>query len=64
MCKYGTAEAAERVTGLAVELFVGVGVTREYPVEKRYRDAKGAKSYEGTRHMQLQTIARQIQRGG
>lgn len=64
MCKYFTAEAAERVTGLAVELFGGVGVTREYPVEKRYRDAKVAKIYEGTRHMQLQTIARQIQRGG
>ena len=64
MCKYFTAEAAERVTGLAVEHFGGVGVTKEYPVEKRFRDAKVAKIYEGTQHMQLQTIARQIQRGG
>jgi alkylation response protein AidB-like acyl-CoA dehydrogenase len=49
------------VTSAAVDLFGGVGYTREYPVEKRYRDAKIGKIYEGTSHMQLATIARQIQ---
>ncbi len=63
MTKLFTSQVAERVTSLAVELFGGVGYTREYPVEKRYRDAKIGKIYEGTSHMQLQTIARQIQRG-
>jgi alkylation response protein AidB-like acyl-CoA dehydrogenase len=62
MAKLFSSQVAERVTSLAVELFGGVGFTREYPVEKRYRDAKIGKIYEGTSHMQLQTIARQIQR--
>jgi len=62
MAKLLSSEVAERVTSLAVELFGGVGYTREYPVEKRYRDAKIGKIYEGTSHMQLQTIARLLQR--
>jgi alkylation response protein AidB-like acyl-CoA dehydrogenase len=63
MAKLFCSEVAERVTSLAVELFGGVGYTRDCPAEKRYRDAKIGKIYEGTSHMQLQTIARQIQRG-
>ncbi|MDH3211496.1 MAG: acyl-CoA dehydrogenase family protein [Myxococcales bacterium] len=62
MTKLFSSQVAERVTSLAIELFGGVGFSREYPVEKRYRDAKIGKIYEGTSHMQLQTIARQIQR--
>ena len=62
MTKLFSSQVAERVTSLAIELFGGVGFTRESPVEKRYRDAKIGKIYEGTSHMQLQTIARQIQR--
>ena len=42
------------------ENFGGYGYTREYPVEKYYRDAKVGKIYEGTSNMQLQTIAKQI----
>ncbi|MCZ6753510.1 MAG: acyl-CoA dehydrogenase family protein, partial [Acidobacteria bacterium] len=45
---------------LAVEIFGGYGFTRDYPVEKLYRDAKIGKIYEGTSNMQLQTIARAI----
>jgi alkylation response protein AidB-like acyl-CoA dehydrogenase len=63
MAKLFSSDAAERVTSTAVELLGGVGYTREYPPEKRYRDAKIGKIYEGTSNMQLQTIARQIQRG-
>jgi alkylation response protein AidB-like acyl-CoA dehydrogenase len=62
MAKLFSSQVAERVTSLAVELLGGVGYTREYPVEKRYRDAKIGKIYEGTSHMQLQTIARLLQR--
>ena len=62
MTKLFSSQVAERVTSLAIEIFGGVGFTRECPVEKRYRDAKIGKIYEGTSHMQLQTIARQIQR--
>jgi alkylation response protein AidB-like acyl-CoA dehydrogenase len=62
MTKLFSSQVAERVTSLAVEIFGGVGYTSDYPVEKRYRDAKIGKIYEGTSHMQLQTIARQLQR--
>jgi alkylation response protein AidB-like acyl-CoA dehydrogenase len=63
MAKLFSSEVAERVTSMAVELAGGIGYTREYPAEKRYRDAKIGKIYEGTSNMQLQTIARQVQRG-
>ena len=42
----------------AIEFFGGVGFTRDFPVEKLYRDAKIGKIYEGTSNMQLQTIAK------
>jgi alkylation response protein AidB-like acyl-CoA dehydrogenase len=63
MAKLFSSQMAERVTSLAVELLGGMGFTTEYPVEKRYRDAKIGTIYEGTSHMQLQTIARLIQQG-
>ncbi len=63
MAKLFGSEVAERVTSRALELFGGVGYTRECPIEKRYRDAKIGKIYEGTSNMQLTLIARQIQRG-
>ena len=63
MTKLFSSQVAERVASLAIELFGGVGFTAEYPVEKLFRDAKIGKIYEGTSHMQLQTIARLIQRG-
>ena len=64
MAKLFASQVAERVTSTAIELFGGVGYTREYPVEKRWRDAKIGKIYEGTSNMQLNTIAKQIQKGG
>jgi alkylation response protein AidB-like acyl-CoA dehydrogenase len=58
MAKLFASEVAERVASQAVDLFGGVGFTREFPVEKLYRDAKIGKIYEGTSNMQLQTIAK------
>lgn len=60
MTKYFTSQVAERSASLAIEIFGGYGFTRDYPVEKYYRDAKIGKIYEGTSNMQLQTIARAI----
>jgi alkylation response protein AidB-like acyl-CoA dehydrogenase len=60
MAKLFASQVAERVTSLAVELFGGYGYTKEYPVEKFYRDAKIGAIYEGTSNMQLNTIAKQI----
>ena len=60
MAKYFSSQVAERVSGQAVEIFGGYGYTKEYPVEKYYRDSKIGKIYEGTSNMQLQTIAKLI----
>ena len=60
MAKLFTSQVAERVTSLAVQLLGGVGYTKDYPVEKLYRDAKIGQIYEGTSNLQLQTIAKQI----
>ena len=58
MAKLYASQVAERVTSLCVELFGGYGYTKEYPVEKFYRDAKIGTIYEGTSNMQLNTIAK------
>ncbi|MSR06803.1 MAG: acyl-CoA dehydrogenase [Gemmatimonadetes bacterium] len=60
MAKLYSSQATERITSLCVELFGGYGYTREYPVEKFYRDAKIGTIYEGTSNMQLHTIAKQL----
>jgi alkylation response protein AidB-like acyl-CoA dehydrogenase len=58
MAKLYSSQVAERVTSLCVELFGGYGYTKDFPVEKFYRDAKIGTIYEGTSNMQLQTIAK------
>ncbi len=58
MAKLYSSKAAERITSVAVDLFGGNGFTKEYPVEKFWRDAKIGQIYEGTSNMQLQTIAK------
>jgi alkylation response protein AidB-like acyl-CoA dehydrogenase len=58
MAKYYSSKVAEKVTSMAIDLFGGNGFTKEYPVEKFWRDAKIGQIYEGTSNMQLQTIAK------
>jgi butyryl-CoA dehydrogenase len=60
MAKLFSSQVAEEVTSLAVQLFGGNGYTKEYPVEKFWRDSKVGQIYEGTSNMQLQTIAKTI----
>ena len=60
MAKYYASEIAERVASKAVEIHGGVGVTKDYPVEKLYRDAKIGRIYEGTSNIQLVTIAKKL----
>ena len=55
-------EVAERVASQAIEFLGGVGFSKEYPVEKFYRDAKIGKIYEGTSNMQLATIAKLLRK--
>jgi len=60
MTKLFTSQVAERVTSLAIEIYGGYGYTKDYPVEKYWRDAKIGKIYEGTSNMQLATIAKLV----
>ena len=60
MAKYYSSEMAEKVASKAIEIFGGVGITRDYPVEKLYRDAKIGRIYEGTSNMQLLTVAKKL----
>ncbi len=62
MAKLYASQVAERVTSVSLELFGGYGYTKDFPVEKYYRDAKIGAIYEGTSNMQLQTIAKQMLR--
>jgi butyryl-CoA dehydrogenase/short/branched chain acyl-CoA dehydrogenase len=58
MAKYYASQIAEEVASAAVEVLGGVGFTKDYPVEKLYRDAKIGRIYEGTSNMQRVLIAR------
>ncbi len=60
MAKLFSSQVAEKVTSLAVQLFGGNGYSKEYPVEKFWRDSKVGQIYEGTSNMQLATIAKTI----
>ena len=58
MAKLYAPQVAERVASKAVEIFGGYGFTKDYPVEKFFRDSKIGSIYEGTSNMQLATIAK------
>ena len=60
MAKYFASEAAEKIASRAIEIHGGVGVTKECPVEKLWRDSKIGRIYEGTSNIQLMTIAKKI----
>jgi butyryl-CoA dehydrogenase/short/branched chain acyl-CoA dehydrogenase len=60
MAKLFASRAAEHVTSKVVEIYGGYGFSREYPVEKYFRDQKVGQIYEGTSNMQLLIIAKQL----
>jgi butyryl-CoA dehydrogenase/short/branched chain acyl-CoA dehydrogenase len=60
MAKYYASKVAEEVASLAIEIHGGVGVTKDYPVEKLWRDSKIGRIYEGTSNIQLLTIAKKL----
>ena len=60
MAKLYASEAAHRICHKAVQIYGGYGYTREFPVERYYRDQRITEIYEGTSEMQRWTIARQI----
>lgn len=60
MAKLYSSQVASSCTSKCVEWLGGVGFTKEYPIEKYYRDAKIGTIYEGTSNIQLNTIAKLI----
>ena len=60
MAKLFASRAAEQVTSKVIEVYGGNGFSREYPVEKYFRDQKVGQIYEGTSNMQLLIIAKQL----
>ena len=62
MAKLVASETANRVTHAAVQVFGAYGYTKEYPVERYFRDARVTEIYEGTSEIQRMVIHRQIYR--
>jgi alkylation response protein AidB-like acyl-CoA dehydrogenase len=60
MAKLYSSQIAQTITSTCIDLYGGYGFTKEYPVEKFYRDSKIGTIYEGTSNMQLQTIAKNL----
>jgi len=60
MAKLYASTVASRVTGNAVQIHGGYGYSREYDVERFFRDAKVTEIYEGTSEIQRMVIARSI----
>jgi alkylation response protein AidB-like acyl-CoA dehydrogenase len=58
--KLFASEMARRQTAEAIQILGGYGYTKEFPVERYYRDAKITEIYEGTSEIQRLVIARQI----
>jgi alkylation response protein AidB-like acyl-CoA dehydrogenase len=60
MAKLFAATVAVNVTREAVQIFGGYGYTKDYPVERYFRDAKCMEIYEGTSEIQKLVIARNL----
>ncbi len=63
MSKLMASDVAMRVTREAIQILGGYGFTKDYPVERHYRDAKITEIYEGTSEAQRLTIARNLLKG-
>jgi alkylation response protein AidB-like acyl-CoA dehydrogenase len=60
MAKLYASQVAQKVSSQCVDWMGGVGFTREFPIEKFYRDSKIGSIYEGTSNIQLSTIAKNL----
>ncbi|XCI75587.1 MAG: acyl-CoA dehydrogenase family protein [Flavobacteriales bacterium] len=60
MCKYYASEACVRIANEAVQIFGGYGYTKDFPVEKFYRDAKLCTIGEGTTEIQKLIISKNL----
>jgi alkylation response protein AidB-like acyl-CoA dehydrogenase len=63
MAKYYASEVSVKVSNDAVQIFGGYGYTKDFPVEKHYRDSKLCTIGEGTSEIQKIVIAREVLKG-
>jgi alkylation response protein AidB-like acyl-CoA dehydrogenase len=63
MAKYYASEVAVKVSNDAVQIFGGYGYTKDFPVEKHYRDSKLCTIGEGTSEIQKLVISREVLKG-
>jgi len=63
MAKYYAAEVAVKVANDAVQIFAGYGYSKDFPVEKYYRDSKLCTIGEGTSEIQKIVISREVLKG-
>jgi alkylation response protein AidB-like acyl-CoA dehydrogenase len=61
--KVFAAEMAERVTSEALQIFGGYGYSREFPVQRFWRDARVFRIFEGTSEIQYEVIAKRLLEG-
>jgi alkylation response protein AidB-like acyl-CoA dehydrogenase len=64
MAKVYASEVSGFVTSKALQIHGGYGYTKDYPLERYFRDAKITEIYEGTSEMMRMTIARSLMREG
>lgn len=64
MAKAWAGDAAVKVSCDAIQVFGGYGYTKDYPVEKYYRDAKIMQIYEGTAQVQRMVIGKDLSKNG
>jgi len=64
MAKMQATETAQQVIDAAVQMFGGLGVVSEHPVERLYREIRALRIYEGATEVQQLIIARELLRGG
>ncbi len=63
MAKLAASETANRAADRAVQIHGGYGYSKDYPVERYYRDARVLRIYEGTSEIQRLVIARRVLQG-
>jgi acyl-CoA dehydrogenase len=63
MAKFAATEGAQQVIDAAVQIFGGLGVVSEQPVERLYREIRSLRIYEGASEVQLLIIARELLKG-
>ena len=62
MAKLFAARTASRVASLGLQIHGGYGYSKDYPIERYFRDARVTEIYEGTNEMQQMVIAREVLR--